>query len=192
MIETKDVSVLDILPYIFKTSENKALSEAIKTMTGRLYKAFENTAYRSDIQNADAFVLDVLAAELDCPFYSESMNEVQKKSVISAAGIYNSRIGTVGAVKQLIGSAFGEGELSEWFEYSGKPYHFKIRIKSKPPLFVDESGLELFFKNIDKIKPVRTKMEDVKFTRSTALNVYAGGAAVKRYKKIVIRSGEVK
>lgn len=76
MIETKDVSVLDILPYTFKTSENKALSEAIKAMTERLYKAFENTAYRSDIQNADAFVLDVLAAELDCPFYSESMNEV--------------------------------------------------------------------------------------------------------------------
>ncbi len=189
MIKTSDVSILDILPYTFKTSEKKALSAAIKAMTEQMYKAFENAAYRSDLQNADALVLDALAAEFDCPFYSEDMNAEQKKSVISAAGIYNCRIGTVGAVKQLISSAFGEGKLSEWFEYDGEPYHFKVIIKSSPPLFVTENGFGLFFKNIDKIKPVRAKMEDVKFTRSVDLNVYAGGAVVKKFKKIVVKAG---
>lgn len=189
MIKINEAAILDILPYTFKTDEKKAISAAIKAMTAALYKAFENVTFRSNLQSADAFVLDALASELDCPFYERSMNEEQKKSIISAAGKYNSRIGTVGAVKRLIGSAFGAGEIQEWFEYDGKPYHFRVVIKSKPPLFVTESGYGLFFDNIERIKPVRAKMEDVKFTREADCGIYSGGAVVKKFKKIVINAG---
>lgn len=189
MIKIRDCEILNLLPYTFKTPRRQALSKALVKVRARCYDIMSSVLFWGDIENANNALLDAMAAELDCAFYSSDMSAEQKRSIIAANFEYNSKVGTVSSIMVLLAVAFGAGEFKEWFEYGGEPYHFKVVVRSKPPLCVTESGYGLFFKNIEKIKPVRTKMEDVRFTRSTDLNIYAGGAVVKRFKKIIVKAG---
>lgn len=191
MISIKDVTILDILPHTFKTDEYKALSKAIAALTSLFYKQMSSVLFWADIENASPELLDAMAAELDAPFYSNDMQEEQKRSIIAAAFTYNSRIGTVSSVKGLLTAAFGGGNISEWYEYGGDPYYFKTDVTSKPPLSVTRAGYEMFIKNLDAVKPKRAKLEAAVFTRKIVNNIPTGIGIIKTYRKFTVPAGQV-
>ncbi len=186
MIKIEDAAILDILPFTFRTDENSALSMAAAVLTKLFYKTMSDVLFWSDIDNAGPAVLDAMAAETDAPFYSAEMTPENKRAVIAAAFTYNSKIGTPSNMTALMSAAFGGGEIIEWYDYNGKPYYFKLVVSSLPESALTDTGYTLLMNRLEKIKPKRAKMEDIKFTRSADLSLYFGGYAVKRYKKIVI------
>lgn len=162
MIKIKNATILDILPHTFKTNECKALSKAISALTVLFYEKLSSVIFWADIPHATEQMLDVMASELDAPFYMDSMTAEQKRAIVSATFEYNAEIGTAGSVSGLLQAAFNNGIVHEWFKYGGEPYHFKAEIKSDTLGTLSKSGRELFAANINKVKPKRAKLDDLK------------------------------
>lgn len=160
MISIKDVTILDILPYTFKTAEYEALSRAIASLTALFYETMSSVLFWADIENASPALLDAMAAELDAPFYLSDMPIEQKRSIIAAAFVYNSHIGTVSSVQELVAAAFGGGNIAEWYEYGGDPYYFKVEIDgdiTKPGM----TEFKYFSSMLNKVKNVRAKLDEL-------------------------------
>lgn len=170
MIDIKNAAILDILPDTFLTAECKAFSAAVQRLAAELYKKTEVMLFWGDIENASSVVLDAMAAELDAPFYASDLPVEQKRSIIAASFAYNSRIGTVGAVQTILNAAFGGGEITEWSEYGGKPYHFKLNLPVDfGGKFISRALIENFYKMLEKAKNKRSKLDE--FTIETIANL---------------------
>lgn len=161
MIDIDDAEILDILPYTMK-EKYKPLSLALKRMRVEfLCSLIHKVILWADIDNAPEEALDTMAAEIDAPFYSSDMSVERKRAVIKATDTYNSGIGTVSSVAQLLTSAFGGGEVKEWYEYGGEPYHFRFIVKSSTDTQITQSMHEMLTSKICSIKPVRAKLDEL-------------------------------
>lgn len=185
MININDVEILDLLPYTFKIPKYKALSRTMKVLKGVFYNMISAAVIWADIENAAPVVLDAMAAELDAPFYSVDMTVEQKRSIIAAAFVYNSQVGTLSSVSGLLSAAFGNGDVTEWFDYGGDPYHFKVQMDGDKA-HTDKSDFEYFYKMLDKIKNLRAKLDalSISYPPVTSTAYYAGAACMKKYESI--------
>lgn len=181
MVNIRDAEILDILPYIFKSTKYIALSRAIAALTKWYYDTFTAVIFWGDIENAAECVLDELAAEVDAPFYSNDLPPDDKRAQIASAFRYNSSAGSALAVEQLLATAFvGEAALSEWFEYDGEPYHFRIDWLN-PNGKVFGQGYALFMSRLNKVKPKRAKLDGINFKNELSPgSIYVGGMVAKR------------
>ena len=187
MINIRDAQILDILPHTLKTDEYKALSKAIKMLNAYVYDTLSSVIFWADIDNASPAVLDAMAVELDAPFYSAALSNEQKRSVIAAAFAHNSRVGTVSSMTNLLAATFGGGEVRQWYEYGGEPYFFRVNVESVYPAYVTQEAYDTFVSNLNKLKPVRAKLDGTTFTRTTQSEpVYIGLGIMKRHKKRII------
>lgn len=62
-----------------------------------------------------------------------------------------------------------EGNVTEWFEYKGKPYHFKISLDVSQKS-LDENSINLLLLLIDEYKNVRSKLEKLNIYLTSLLN----------------------
>lgn len=179
MIKVRDCEILDLLPYTFKTPRRQALSRAFAKVRAKCYDTMSAVLFWGDIENASPALLDAMAAELDTPFYSTDLTGEQKKRVIAAAFEYNSKVGTVSSVEKLVSAAFGGGEVSEWFEYGGDPYYFKVDITNDEGITSKIEDFDFFFKMLEKVKNKRSKLEYVSvYDPPVSGHVYRGGKGV--------------
>lgn len=187
MINIRDAEILDILPFTFKTSpENIALSYALKKIRQLFYDQMSSVLFWADIENAAPQLLDLMAAEVDAPFYSTDMSIEQKRASIAAAWRYNRTLGTVESMEKMLETAFGAGKVIEWFDYEGKDFYFKLNIGSTSGTALTPQGYDLLRKNLDKVKPKRAKLEETTFYRDVENNIYAGSVYVPTYKRFTI------
>lgn len=191
MIKIRDCEILDLLPYTFKTPRRQALSKAFLKVRAKCYDTMSSVLFWGDIENANPALLDAMAAELDCAFYSSDMPVEQKRSIIASTFEYNSRIGTVSSITALLAAAFGNGKVEEWYDYGGDPYYFRLTVSSAPNLSVSKTGYKLLESRLDKVKPKRAKLEGITFKRLIQNNIYVGIGVVKTYKKFTIPAGQL-
>lgn len=174
MITVRNAEILDVLPYTFKTNEYKALSRAVQSINAYVYDTLSNVLFWADIEHAGSAVLDAMAAELDAPFYSAELPDDQKRTIIAAAYIHNSRSGTVSSISNLISAAFGGGTIEEWYKYGGNAYCFRVNVETVYPAHVTQEDHDTFMSNLNKLKPVRAKLDEVSFRRELTSKSYAG------------------
>lgn len=191
MIKIQNASILDILPHTFLTDEGRALAAAIQRLTAEFYTLISALLFWGDLENASTVVLDALARELDCPFYSDDLSDDQKRSMIAAAFEYNNRIGTVSSITGLLAGAFGNGTVTEWSEYNGDPYHFRAEVFSAAERAVTINGYELLQSKVDDVKPKRAKLDGVTITRGVDNNMYIGIAYLKKTRCFVVPAAQM-
>lgn len=188
MIKIRDCEILDLLPYTFKTPRRRALSKALVKVRAKCYDTMSAVLFWGDIENASPVVLDAMAAELDAPFYSDDMPIEQKRSIIAATFEYNSRIGTMSSITALLTAAFGGGKVSEWYEYGGKPYYFKVEITYLEGIRTDIGNYEYFLKMLEKIKNKRSKLENITTSEKETKHIIVGGIVTKETERITINA----
>ena len=79
--------------------------------------------------------------------------------------------GTAAAVAELVESVFGNGEVEEWFDYDGEPYHFRIRtanINSTDEMVQQITAL------VGTMKNVRSHLDEVLVEVMQQLHLYNG------------------
>lgn len=189
MKKVNDVEILDLLPYTFKDPKDIALSKALKKATTYVYDVLSsNVILWADIDNAKEEFLDVMAVELDCPFYDVNMTIEQKRAIVKSSFAYNSRIGTVSSVKKALEATFGGGNVSEWFEYGGDPYYFKAEITRSDNIATSYNNFDYFIKVLEKVKNKRSKLEGITINERLKGNLYFGGAVVRTKRYTTIQS----
>jgi phage tail P2-like protein len=87
------------------------------------------------------------------------IEENKARDIIQSALLIHRRKGTVWALKELL-KKYGEAELIEWFDYDGKPYHFKVDF-SASDYEIKPQFLEKLRQDIEKDKNLRSKLEEI-------------------------------
>ncbi len=127
--------------------------------------------------------LDALAQELDIDWYDTGWDlETKRATVKSSDNIYSKR-GTKWAVEQVIQDVFGGGYVTEWQEYGGKPFHFKVTTSY---FLQDEETIARFRALVNKAKRCSAKMDTVEFAHDGQAIAYSG---VKAAGSTTINSG---
>jgi phage tail P2-like protein len=117
----------------------------------------ENIIY-ARIDELSEEVLDVLSYDLHVDWYDYNYPIDAKRAVIKDSIKVHMRLGTKYAVVTALGNLHPESEVEEWFQYSGRPFYFRI-ILDVTHSRVTASYSEIV-KTINFYKSLRSKLEE--------------------------------
>ena len=109
-------------------------------------------------------VLDLLAVELRTPSYDENFSIKVKRTLIAESLLFYAQMGTPAAVNRIIETIFQAGHISEWWEYGGKPYHFKA-YTTNPAITSDD--VEEFKRVLGTVKRLSAWLDEIVLDLST-------------------------
>ena len=186
MINFYDGEIKDILPgNLMEDPAAQAFSYALREGT-RLLNRYTQLCYvYCSIDTAPNDVVDLLAKELRTQYYSDALELDVKRGLVRNTLIWYMTAGTPAAVEELVGIVFGEGEVSEWFEYGGQPYWFKIKTNA-----VLTEDMNTFFSDmIRRVKNTRSHIEAIEIHRTIEQTIYAGACCAPQYRPAAIIDG---
>lgn len=127
MTSLRDSQIADILPDILKYRPDvQAVSYAIRMQIARIYDLSQRCRMLAGIDAIGEDVLDLLAIELQSIYYDTSLPIDKKRDIIRSTLRWHWYGGTKASVEDYIRTIFGGGDVTEWYEYGGSPYTFKI------------------------------------------------------------------
>lgn len=106
----------------------------------------------------DPRLLNVLANAFDCNI--DYLSEEEARKLISKALILDRYNGTAFAIKEALKAVFPTATIKEWFEYEGRPYHFRVKVESTSTSF-DERTFNVLDSLILQYKNVRSVLEAI-------------------------------
>jgi len=130
-------------------------------------------------------VLDVLAWGIHVDFYEPDLAIEQKRELIRNSGAWHRRKGTKWAVEQVVSIVFPTAVVTEWFEYGGEPFHFRLETDQTLAGDVD---LDRLVRMINATKNTRSHLENVTIKRTIA-NEQFYGAAISCWNTTTITPG---
>lgn len=154
MIELPYGELLDILPETLKYDTDMiCLSHALKKATIRLLNYERSAMVQNFIDNLSEQVLDVLAYDLHIDWYDCNYPADIKRAIIKSSIHVHKKMGTKYAVETALRAVHKDAGVSEWFEYGGRPYHFKLNIDISKSGMSENTGNEIaakvyFYKNL--------------------------------------------
>ena len=186
MINFYDGEIKDILPSnLMEDPAAQAFSYALREGT-RLLNRYTQLCYvYCSIDTAPNDVVDLLAKELRTQYYSDALELDVKRGLVRNTLIWYMTAGTPAAVEELVGIVFGEGEVSEWYEYGGKPYWFKIKTNA----ILTEDMNTFFSDMIRRVKNTRSHIEAIEIHRTIEQTIYAGACCAPQYRPAAIIDG---
>ena len=159
MIKLYDSNITYILPEVFaKDPDVIALGYALNKAIQRLIGYCQNIGIYNSIDTLPEQVLDLLAVELKTQYYDDTFSIELKRSLIKSTLNWYTYAGTAAAVTEMVEAVFGNGEIEEWFEYGGDPYHFKIKTSNTNS--TDEM-VRLVENLVKSVQNVRSQLESV-------------------------------
>lgn len=152
------------------TTAAKCLSYVVEKYMQVLKECSEHIVIFRDIENLPEKLLDYLAIEWSLPYYEDTLEREAKIKLVEEGFNWRRTAGTVEGVETLAKKMFGDGEVSEWYEYGGMPGYFKITTNA----YLIENLKEFFAMLLRKEKNVRSWLEAVEVTRDISIYGYAG------------------
>ena len=186
MINLKDVTALDILPdFLCEDDKIKATSYAMNQTVEMILNWIDRTSGYALVDELPEEIVDLLALEFRAQYYDTAANVEEKRGAVKKALLWYRKAGTKSAVQELCKFIFGESTVLEWFDYSGRPYTFKIEILEENRL-IDTLGINNFIKAVKNVKNTRSLLEAIIFHRKADVTVHAGAAATSRTRQVIV------
>jgi len=171
LISVYDIDLASILPESLKQDEE--LNVLIKAISQEIRLLFQDTKLLTlDIDSMPEEIIDFLAVEKHVDFYDRSLPIEKKRELVKNSYAWHRHKGTPWAVDQVVSAAFDDSEVSEWFEYGGEPFHFKVTTTDR---VTTEKKLKDILLAIDKVKNKRSRLESITIRRDNNMNFYVGG-----------------
>ncbi|MDD6812451.1 MAG: phage tail protein I [Lachnospiraceae bacterium] len=169
MSNTDNMNFLELLPTFMRTDETDiALSAAVDRITESLSARVKLLTTWDQIDYMSAEELDMLADELHISWYDKNASTNIKRSIIKDSDIVHAKLGTNWAVMRVIKTYFGEGKIVDWFDYEGKPHHFKIETVNQSILKEKEKA---FLEILDAVKRKSAVLDAIELVCDGECNV---------------------
>jgi P2-related tail formation protein len=149
----------------------KGLCAAINKIYSRLFECIKKMDFYNNLHLLDEEDLDYLASINNIIWYKDSDPLNVKIEIIKNSEQVFWTLGTVFAVEQLITDIFGIGEVKEWFDYDGEPYHFKI-VTENPQ--ITAADMQEFSSIIDRVKKKSAILDSIEVALNATMNSYYG------------------
>lgn len=196
--ELAKVSLLDILPQnLLGDKQIEASARALDIEIRKTTAEIEQALILSRLDVLPEKVLDLLAWQWHVDFYEPAVMSPELKRKLIRESIALHRIkGTKAAVELALRMIYYTGEVTEWFEYGGEPYYF--RVSGIRPDNVRSEELSNVLRLIYMMKNERSWLENIDFVRPVRIGMYYGAlsSSDKQYrigplqaKDAVIRGG---
>lgn len=185
MIDLRECLTLRLMPEVFRNDPKiQAASYALQQTAKMLIEKIDNAAVYASIDILPDEILDLLAVELRSQYYDPAMEVEKKREIIRKTLAWFYHAGTLKTVKELTNFLFGENIVTEWFEYDGRPYTFRLEIMGLDVLITDK-GMADFIAALQKVKNTRSLLECITFHRRIDGELFSG-AHQDSYKREVI------
>lgn len=177
-------NLLEAFPYaLLQDSDKGALADVVAEELVKLLKSIDSITVYPRINELDEPLLDILAADFKVDWYDyEGTLEEKRKTIRECIYIHRYK-GTKYAVETALKSVYDNVKVSEWFEYDGEPYHFRVTIYDSTN---DAEKRSRILEKIKYYKNLRSVLDDIVFVLGVEtklpLNISIKAGAI--YKKI--------
>ena len=129
------------------------------------------------IDTVDTTALPVLADQFHIlgEGWQFARTEAEQRQLLKRAIELHRYKGTPWAIQQVLDTLQLSGKVSEWFDYGGQPYHFKISV-DVTSRGIDANTLSMLTALVNEYKNVRSHLELVSLSQSSEGAVYYGVA----------------
>lgn len=171
-MELKDLTFLRLLPQFMRDDQAvNGLAKGVDKVVPGLARSIERLSTWDHIDELTDEELDALAWELNILWYDTGASLDTKRDLIRNSDMVFRHLGTKWAVESVINSYFGDGYITEWFEYDGDPGHF--RVYSTNPSLTNEKLIE-FLNLLGKVKRASAKLDGIFIILTGQMPLYAG------------------
>ena len=140
-----------------------------------LYEQHDLLAIFSKIDQLGDELLNILAKDFKIDWWDTEANLETKRKVFKNCFLIHRSLGTVKAVKQAISDAYTDSDISEWTDYGGKPYHFKILI-NRGNEFYSSDDFQMLKLRASYYTNVRSVLDSIKYSTERTVQLYIGCA----------------
>ncbi|MPN30134.1 hypothetical protein SDC9_177592 [bioreactor metagenome] len=147
------------------------------------------------IDELDEEILDILAYDLHVDWYDYTYPIEVKRATIKDSVKVHRKLGTKYAVETALGNVFPGTKVSEWFQYGGDPYMFKVNIGiTETGVTVEKQAAVLervrFYKNLrSHLEAISYKVEKKAVVNVAAVHSIGTRLAICPYLARGIESG---
>lgn len=171
MINYQDGELLNLLSApMAEDADIIALSYAIKMGIAKFIVYVARTTMYADVDRQPEEILDYMAVELDAAYYEQTMSIETKRKLIKSALKWYMAAGTGKAVKELVNTVFGGGDISEWYEFGGEPGEFNIEIEGQ----LTEENYRRLSIAMGSAKPSSAHLKEVSSKRNAETDLHLG------------------
>ena len=173
--DMKSTSLADIMPGNLLEDETvRRIVNVIDPQLHKIARAIRLVAIIARIDELPEPIIDALAWQWRVDFYDADMSlEEKRRSVKQSIAMHRIK-GTRRAVMMALRMVYASGEVSEWFEYGGIPYYFRVRFIQ--PETIRAEDIDRVIRIIHIVKNERSWLESIGFVRSLKIGTYHGAA----------------
>ena len=173
--DLQSVSLLDILPpNLLADKQIYAAARALDDELQKITAATRNALLLPRLDELSEDVIDLLAWQWHVDFYEPSMSIETKRQLVRESIAWHRIKGTKAAVEKMAQTVFKGGVVTEWFEYGGEPYHFRIDVLNAPNM--TEESRERLLAVVNASKNTRSWLDELRFRREAQNDMYYASA----------------
>ena len=139
--------------------ETQAFAYAVGRQIEKLCAYSDAARTYAAISTMPEWLLDYMAVELRTPSYDENYSIKTKRTLIQGSLLFYTQMGTPAAVNRIIETIFETGYIEEWYEYDGKPHHFRAYVGDGGE--VGPGELEEFRRVLSSVKRLSSWLDDI-------------------------------
>lgn len=169
---------LKLLP--FSLQSDPVVAAMFEAAVIQLQELYDDALLLFDLVNIDKLpeeLLDLIAFEKHVDFYDHELSTKQKRELIKTSISWHRKKGTRWAVEKVVSIVFPETRISEWFEYDGNPYFFRLSA------YVEDKGLneatvKRLLKLVSETKNLRSWLEYLAVYLTSRSKIYIGACSL--------------
>lgn len=158
------------LPPNLQTGRNECFAYAFDRQIAKINRLLQKLNVWGNLDRVDPKYYDALAVCVQVPYYRSDYSNEMKLQLLKSAPMLYRYAGTQMAVEKMLAIVFEQAQFIPWYEYGGKPYHFKIRVYD----LLTEDAVSVFKKVLRKVKAQRSVIDEIEVAREVDLTIFAG------------------
>lgn len=109
-------------------------------------------------------LLDILARDFKVDWWDPDYTLEEKRRIFKDSWYVHKHMGTKAAVERAISAIYPETKVQEWFEYGGKPYHFKLNINITGTKWSEEKPRRVL-ERANFYKSLRSHLDELEYVQ---------------------------
>lgn len=179
MRDLQTISLRELLPP--SIAADPSILAAADAIDAELRAATERVPGVSIIPNVrsitNSALIDLLAWQFHVDFYDAGAPLAVRRALVAKSLDWHFRKGTPAVVEEVVTAALSDAVITEWFEYGGKPYFF--RIATEMPLS-SEDEIRTLLDAIFSVKNTRSWLEFIQALTTAWVRLYFGAGVYER------------
>jgi len=178
-------NILRTLPDVLKNDEDMlAIAMSVADVLAARTEEIEHLRIYTRIKELPEDLLDILAYDFKVDWWDADYTLDQKRQTLEDSWSVHRKLGTKAAVERAISAIYKDTQVSEWFEYEGVPFHFKLLIDATYE-HADPVKHQRVLDRVSYYKNLRSRLDGVEYTANPQGNctsyaaVAAAGVAIE-------------